>query len=96
MQTRLRCKHASMSHGSLNVDLTIDENLALKSPHHYLVKLCKTPLMSLRLDSHPKVSSLHLRLACITVVPTTNTYNIYLELITHDENISKNIIIKHS
>jgi hypothetical protein len=62
MQTRLRCKHASMSHGSLNVDLTIDENLALKSPHHYLVKLCKTPLMSLRLDSHPKVPSLHLRL----------------------------------
>jgi hypothetical protein len=27
----------------LDVDLTVDENLALKSPHHYLVKLCKNP-----------------------------------------------------
>jgi hypothetical protein len=55
MKARLRCKRASMPYESLDVDLTIDKNLALKSSHHYLVKLCKTPSVSLRLDSHPKV-----------------------------------------
>jgi hypothetical protein len=60
MQTRLRCKRASMHRGSLDVDLTVDENLTLKSPHHYLVKLCKTHLMSLQLDSHLKVHQVRL------------------------------------
>jgi hypothetical protein len=40
-----------MDCGSLDVDIIIDENLALKSPHHYLVKLCKKNSdVSLQLD----------------------------------------------
>jgi hypothetical protein len=32
-----------MLRGSLDVDLTVDKNVTLKSLHHYLVKLCKHP-----------------------------------------------------
>jgi hypothetical protein len=59
MGQRLICKQvlsASVTRKSLDVDLTVDENLAPKPPHHYLAKLCNPPppRMSLRLDPHPK------------------------------------------
>jgi hypothetical protein len=70
MQARLMCKRASMHRGSLDVDLTVDENLALKSPHHYLVKLCKKPLdVSTSKGPPSSLAHLHLKLVCITVVP---------------------------
>jgi hypothetical protein len=39
----LRCKRASMLDGSLDMNLTVDKNLTLKSFYHYLVKLYKHP-----------------------------------------------------
>jgi hypothetical protein len=44
MQASLTCKRVIMPRGSLDVDLTVDENLALKPSHHYLTKLCKNLL----------------------------------------------------
>jgi hypothetical protein len=69
MQARLNCKHASVPRGSLDVDLSIDENLTLKPPHHYLVKLCKnvpgvSTVGSLSKGPQGSLARLHLRHAC--------------------------------
>jgi hypothetical protein len=60
--------------GSLDADLTVDENLALKPSHHYLTKLCKNLLDVSTVGStsngpQGSLALLHLRLACIAVVP---------------------------
>jgi hypothetical protein len=79
MQVKFRYKRASMSHKSLDVDLTVDKNLALKFFHHYLVKLCNPlPLdvstVGFTSKGLPRsLACLHLRLTFITVVP----YNSY-------------------
>jgi hypothetical protein len=64
MQASLRCKRAIVPRGSLDADLTVDENLSVKPSHHYLTKLCKTSLVCLRLDPHPIVHGAYLH-ACI-------------------------------
>jgi hypothetical protein len=56
------------------MDLTVDENLIFKPSHHYLTKLCKNLLYMSTVGStfnSPRGSliCLHLRLACIAVVP---------------------------
>jgi hypothetical protein len=84
MQAILRCKRVTIPRISLNVDLTVDENLVLKSPHHYLVKLCKNPLDVstagfLSKDSQSSLTRLHIRLACITVIPDISFYVIFLD-----------------
>jgi hypothetical protein len=73
MQASLRCKRAITSRGSLDVDLTVDENLILKPSHHYLTKLCKNlpDVSTIRSTSNgPRglLACLHLRLVCIAVI----------------------------
>jgi hypothetical protein len=55
IQASLRCKCAIMSCGSLNADLTIDENLTLNPPITILQNFAKIFLICLQLDSHPMV-----------------------------------------
>jgi hypothetical protein len=72
MGQRLICKQvlsASVTRKSLDVDLTVDENLAPKPPHHYLAKLCNPPPLGCLYGWIPIQSST--RLACIAVVPST-------------------------
>jgi hypothetical protein len=74
MQTSLRCKRAIVSRKSLNVDLTVDENLTLKSFYHYLMKLYKnlSDMSTIKSTSNGPSSSLtrfHLKLAYIAVIP---------------------------
>jgi hypothetical protein len=74
MQASLKCKRAIKPRGPLDVDLTVDENLALKPSHHYLTKFCKnlpdvSTVGSTSNGSRGLIARLHLRLACIVVVP---------------------------
>jgi uncharacterized protein YlaI len=64
MQASLRCKCAILPCESLDVDLTVDENLTLKPSHHYLTKLCKNLLNVSTIDRHPMVHGACLHSSC--------------------------------
>jgi hypothetical protein len=88
MQASLSYKHAIMPRESLNADLTVDKNLTLKSSHHYLTKLCKTPFNMSTIESTPNdlwdsLACLHLMLCLEAPVEArSNSSHSYTSLLS--------------